>query len=257
MTVHVIVPVFDCPEGLVKCMGSLYAQDHQDMTVTVIDDASTDERTLTMLAATRDFGWTLVRNPRNMRCPYNIVRGVHIADPEPHDVILLVDGDDWLPHDRVVSRIAEIHADPYVWLAYGSYRPEPFDEHCPPAQAYPLDVLHARSFRSAPTWFNHPLSFKAFLWNELPVAEMKDDDGRWFGTNYDETIMYGMLEMAANNTRFVDEVLYVYNAANPLSESRARRDESDGVGEQLRRRPALPLMELDGDRLRPVVMTAD
>lgn len=252
MTVHVVVPVFNCPDGLVRCLSSLVVQEHADMTVTIIDDASTDDRVAPLLdAAVDQWGWTLIRNGVNQRCPANLLVGIDVADPAPHDVILLLDGDDWFPHGQVVDRIAEIHSNPSTWLAYGSYTPWPPNPACHPAEAYPIDVLHARSFRSAQCLFNHPLSFKRFLWDALPHSEMQDDVGRWLTTSYDETIMYGMLEMAARNTHFESDVLYVYNADNPLSETRARLDETVGVGEMLRARPALPLMSLAGDHLVP------
>lgn len=256
MTVHVIVPVFNCYDGLIRCLSSLAVQTHDDMTVTIIDDASTDDRVIAALDdAARHWRWTVHHNTENLRCPWNLVRGIAAVDPDPADVVLLVDGDDWLAHPEAVGRVAAIHADPDVWLTYGSYRPFPDDPTCPIAGPFPPEVRAARSFRSAAMMFNHPIAFKAFLWYALPTPEMKDDRGRYIRTCYDQSIMYGMLEMAGDHTRFVDEVLYVYNSANPLSESVARRDESAGVGEMLRARPPLPLMVL-ADTDKPTLIPA-
>lgn len=253
MRIHVIVPAFNCYNALVRCLGSLYAQVYDDMNVVVIDDASPDPLMQEAITDMCKFaGWTPVLNSENLQCPQNICRGIAIADPGPHDVIFILDGDDFLPHANVMSRIAQVYKEnPETWLTYGSYETFPYEDKAPVTGWYPPEVVENRSYRTHSfTLFNHPITFKHFLWAALDEdVDFKFPDGEWVAGVYDEAIMYPMLEMATNHYQHLDHVLYVYNSINPLSVQLSMPDRIRKAGEYLRSLPILPLMRLEGDGL--------
>jgi hypothetical protein len=41
---------------------------------------------------------------------------------------------------------------------------------------------------------------------------------------WDQAIMFPMLEMSGHRARFISEVLYIYNAANPISDHKLDRE---------------------------------
>ena len=51
----------------------------------------------------------------------NTIRAIRRSRAEPDDVIVILDGDDWLITDRALERIALEHEDDDCWLTYGSW----------------------------------------------------------------------------------------------------------------------------------------
>lgn len=231
--IHVLVPSFNCRQWIGRCLQSVMEQAYAPAQVLLIDDASTDAgyghlaelmcRVANLWARNSGLGtmYRYHRNDENRKCPYNLRLGIDLLGPGPDDVIFLLDGDDFLPHGQVLSRIAEVYEDQATWLTYGNYVPYPENTGQTLATAFPPEVIEARSFRTHPTTcFNHPLTFRKFLWDEVSDADLQNDAGEWFRGGYDWVIMAPMLEMAApDHFRFLDEVLYCYNAVNPASDA--------------------------------------
>lgn len=251
---HVIVPVYDAGDAFVNCLASLTEQHSVECTVTIIDDASTDTRNYELadkMAPTEVIGrWNVSRNRHNLGALRNIWNGIATADPAPDDVIVLLDGDDWLAYPDSLAKIAAAYDDdPDCWLTYGSYVSHPHDPTCPVPVPYPRDVVRDRSFRQHDTLFNHPLTFKAFLWQQLEPADCQFDDGTWMREVYDEAIMYPLLELCGPNHRCLTDTLYVYNSENPLSVAKVKREAAEAEALALRSRPPKPRMFLSDGAL--------
>lgn len=219
MTICVIVPAYNCAEWLDRGLESIARQTYDgDLDVVIIDDASTDETWQVAKAWAKEMSWVPLRNQRNRKMPHNLRLGIDLLDPEPDDVIFILDGDDFLPEDSFAI-IARYYEDPSLWLTYGSYEPWPMNTGQAPAAPYPDAQWQARDFRGKPALYNHPLTFRYKLWRELSDADLQDNSGKWFRAQYDQVIMTPLLEMAApDHARFLRETLYRYNAINPQSE---------------------------------------
>lgn len=216
----VLVPSFNCGEWIDRCLKSISIQTVQPTRVLVIDDASTEpgyaEHVAKLCAKNK---YMFLRNDVNQRCPLNLWVGVQLLDTSPNGVVFLLDGDDFLPHANVFSRIAEVYQDDEVWLTYGNYEPHPHNTGQQKAMPYPENVIRDREFRRYPAGFNHPITFRRHLWDRLMPADLQNRQGQWFKAGYDLVIMMPMLELSSpNHFRFLDETLYAYNAVNPLSE---------------------------------------
>ncbi len=245
--IHVLIPSYNCTPWIERCLESVAAQTERVGHVLVIDDAS-DEPGYEPLAheACRRHGFGFHRNDRNMKCPYNLRLGIDMLGAEPDDVIFLLDGDDFLPHPGVFTRIMEVYEDPDVWLTYGNYRPHPRNTGQTLAHMYPSDLIARRGFRTGPACFNHPLTFRQHLWAHVADADMQTKSGRWFTGGYDMVIMSPMLEMATGldghlHWRFLDEHLYTYNAVNPLSDATINVHLVEESREMMRRPKKPPL----------------
>ena len=226
MTIHVVVPAYNSMPWLPTCLGSLASQTYPDFDVTVIDDASTDPRQAGWIDAycseRAEQGWRAILNgDTNLEAAQNIWHAHRFLDADPDDIIVELDGDDWLAHDQVLAHIAEAYEDPDVWLTYGSYRYWPNPDHWHnPALPYPPDVVAARTYRTHPVLFNHPETWRAFMWERLSEWELKDDRGQWIRRTWDYAAMMPLLELAGAHWRHLPEELYVYNHSNQLSHVR-------------------------------------
>lgn len=239
MTIQVLIPSYNCGKWIRRCMESVAEQDYEDYQVLIVDDASTDNQKATIRGFIHDRpNWRLHVNRKNVKCPANLVYGIDMMKPDPDDVIFLLDGDDFLPHSGVFSRIAEVYEDPDVWLTYGNYSPHPRNTGQTLASAYSFEEIVIRDFRTQ-ILFNHPITFRYFLWKSLPHWLMQEEDGSWLEVGYDRAIMVPMLEMCSPRFRFLDENLYCYNAVNPLSDYHVRLAEAQRVHQYLAERPKM------------------
>lgn len=248
MNIHVIVPVYNRPDLLRRCLSSIGDQRPAATSVTVSDDASTDAGVAEVMdeADTLRPDWLYRRNTENIGATRNIVESIRAVEMDSNDVILLVDGDDRLPHPHVIGRLRKVYSDPHVLASYGSYESDPPDENCPVVKALPRDILTygmARAFtRDHGQWFNHPISFRRRIFDILNDDDFTID-GEWMRYGYDVTIFVPILEIVGKRVAYVKDVLYTYTSDRPESVARAHPEETsrenDWVTSQPRRRAPL------------------
>lgn len=219
----VVVPVYNGPDLLERCLQSIAEQDDDEFDVLVADDASTDRavaETIYRFFETQDRGLISYYRIRseNVGATRNLVEAIRWFYMEPEDVVLVVDGDDRLAHPQVLSRLREIYEAPWVDLSYGSYEPDPPNENCPPAVEIPFWVLKAGCIRlmclhDRMPW-NHPISFRRRLFDALSDDDFMMGD-EWMRHGYDVTLMCPLIELAGTRVHFCDEVLYTYTSDRP------------------------------------------
>lgn len=248
MKIHVVVPAYNAMDYLPACLDSIGSQSRHPDTVTVIDDASTDRRQVDYLHAFDDdttSRWRVVFNKTNQEVAHNLW-DYHLAlDPAPDDVIVEVDGDDRLA-DGALERIARAYENPDVWLTYGGYRYWPDEDHWNnPALPYPPEVVTARSYRHHNVLFNHPETWRAFLWQRLAEWELQMPDGSWIQRTWDYAAMMPLLELAGTHWVCLPDVNYLYTHTNPTSHVRLaeHRRQADAEARVVRSRPPRPAIE--------------
>lgn len=53
------------------------------------------------------------------------------------------------------------------------------------------------------------------MWKKINTNDLKDDDGRFYESCYDQAIMLPLLEMSQERIKYIPEILCVYNVGNP------------------------------------------
>lgn len=186
VNIHVLIPSYNCGEWIGRCLDSVATQTRQPASVLVIDDASTGpSNSEVTLELCKRYGYSYLRNADNLKCPYNLWMGVKVINSDENDVIFLLDGDDFLPHEHVFERFNTVYADDNIWMTYGNYKPYPYDTGQTLASAYDPSVIRDRSFRTAGNKFNHPITFRRFLFDAIDEDDLKNDRGEWFRGGYD------------------------------------------------------------------------
>jgi glycosyltransferase involved in cell wall biosynthesis len=136
---------------------------------------------------------------------YDAVKGLH-----PDDVVIQLDGDDWLPHAHVLEQIASIYEDPEVWLTYGSFATTDGAYASNNAPYAPHEDIRTAAWRCS-----HLKTFRAGLFQRINPEDLKLPDGTFTGRAVDHATMFPMVEMAGwDRTRWVKDVLYIYNWEN-------------------------------------------
>lgn len=227
----VVCPAWQCERWVGRCLRSIQAQTYRNFRCVLIDDLS-DDRTydVAVKVVAGDDRFRIVRNDTRRFPLANLLAGAALTGDEPDDVIVVVDGDDWLKHDRVFERVAQEYADPQVWLTYGSHEllRRPWRDVLRgrrtrgEAERYPDGVLESGLVRYFPRFqAGHLRTCRRFLWQAVRDEDLRDDDGSYYWSAGDLALVLPMLEMAtARHIRFIPDILYVYNNDHPLAENR-------------------------------------
>jgi hypothetical protein len=134
----------------------------------------------------------------------NFYRAVHTLYPD--DIVVMVDGDDWLAHPRVLAKVEAMH-EAGAWVTYGSYVFA--DGVAGHMRAYP-----SPDYRGLPWLATHLKTFRASLFQRLP-RESFQIDGQWLEHARDLATMFPVMELAGpSRCTFCPEVLYIYNRAS-------------------------------------------
>jgi len=147
---------------------------------------------------------------------------------DDEDIVIELDGDDFLLNSDVVGDIRKTYSDGKVWLTNGSFMyssgESGFSQKCNP------DTVRKDPFR-----FSHLRTWKTFLWKSIPKDCLRDDDGEYFKSAADVAYTFSLLELAGEeNYRFLSNLYYVYNAESPYNDHKPGSATGGGHQEQER-----------------------
>ena len=202
----VIVPVYNAEKYICKCLDSIIQQDYsdfKDFKVCVIDDCSTDGTWEHIL----EYPFKRLRNEQRVASGIaNIKKGIDFLNLSDDTIIVLVDGDDYLASNNVLSYLNEIYTKD-IWLTYGDFAPVSgkYKNICKP-------IDNTQEYRKSGKWLSsHLRTFRKWLWDKIDDKDLRDENGEYFHMAWDLAMMYPMIEMAGSHVKFIDKVLYMYN----------------------------------------------
>jgi glycosyltransferase involved in cell wall biosynthesis len=210
----IISPVYNVLPYIEKCIMSVMNQSYKNFEYIVIEDCSTDgtrEKTLELQAK---HGFNVCYNPIRTESPLgNFVKGIGLSPGSKDDIIVTVDGDDWLIDDTVLEYLNEVYQDPSVWMTYGS-----FVSSSGKIAGMCKQLLDTRNYRRLTTWVtSHLRTIKRKLWVKIKDGDLKDYNGNYYVYYPDTAYMFPAIEMAGlQHSKFIEKVLYVYNDRSPL-----------------------------------------
>jgi glycosyltransferase involved in cell wall biosynthesis len=221
----VIIPSYNNRQWYKGNLSSVLAQDYQNFRVIYIDDCSSDrtDELVEKFIADRNLGnlIQLVRNPVRIGALQNLYNTIHGCHDD--EIVILLDGDDWFAHNGVLKKINEVYANPNCWMTYGQYLSWP-DSMIGYSREIPTDIIEANNFREHEWCSSHLRSFYAWLFKLIKMEDLISPYGSFYPMAWDQAIMFPMLEMSAHRAKFIGEVLYIYNAANPINDCKIDRE---------------------------------
>lgn len=220
----VIIPAYNSVKWLEKTLSSVEKQTYRNFSVCIVDDASTEEGQREVIERfCNRLGWISIFREKNQGALANIILGIKTVNPEDEDIILLLDGDDWLYNRHVFQKIASAYEQEAILMTYGQFITYPRWQVglCRPLSK---EVLQKKNFREVPFTFSHLRTFKHKIWKLIEDSDFRDDKGNYFKTAWDLAILYPLLEMTGGEScKFINDFLYVYNMDNPLNDSVAHK----------------------------------
>lgn len=256
MRFKIVTVGWNCVEYIERTLRSIEFQTVADYDVMVVDDATADPRQAELIRSwcdARDDRWNFVINTERRNAVRNQHDAIRALDPADDDVIVWLDLDgDQFAHRRVLERVAAAYDDGQTLLTYGSYRPVPDMGTSTGVTPFPADVVAANAYRAetlaGTCHFNHLRTMKGVIFRHIPPAHFRwPGTDRWYAAGTDYIFMIAGLELAGGRYECIDEVLCLYNHANPYADNLAHPDESAACTQNyLRREPLAPLTPPSG-----------
>lgn len=182
----------------------------------------------------------IINNSVRVGALANIYKVVHNCKDD--DVIIILDGDDWLAHNYVLDYLDKVYQDKNIWLTYGQFISSNGRRGW--CKEIPKQVFLNNNIRTQKWVSSHLRTFYASLFKKIEKKDLVDSKGSFFTAASDVAIMFPILEMAGyNHYRFIKQVLYVYNRENIISDYRVNQNEQDKISATIRRKKSYKTLD--------------
>jgi|GEM_PF-4851274 len=235
---------YNAAASIHQTLDSIFSQKYSNFRVVLVNDASTDNTKELIDAYLENFSefhdaphYQVYHNDVRRRKLANLYPVLHECDPD--EIVFLLDGDDWLFHDHVLTRINQAYEeseeseennddDPSVWMTFGDYQNYPAYEakewgvaegsYC---TAVSDSVIEQLLYRKKPFVYMHPRTFYAWLFQQVKLGDLiteriSEFAGDFFPACNDLAMFFPMVELAGTHVKFIDEVLYCRNVESDL-----------------------------------------
>ena len=233
----IIVPFYNTEAWIGKCISSLRKQHYDNFKCYLVDDLSTDNsHEAAAKAIGGDKRFKIAKNKEKSHALGNIVKTINKIECEDEDVVVILDGDDWLASSYSLDTLANVYDEENCLMTYGSYVYNPSGIRGVEPSQYPDRVVEENSFREDTWRASHLRSFKHEVWKGLKDNDLKDKQGNYYKMAYDQAIMLPLLEISGRRAKYVEETLYVYNKNNPLNVDKIKALEQSQTAQEIRKK---------------------
>jgi glycosyltransferase involved in cell wall biosynthesis len=224
----VVIPVYNAEKYIEKCIDSILDQEYDNFNFVVIDDCSTDNTTKILQNLHKEYIFDLIINDKRNGSPLeNIIKGIKHLSTDKEDIIVTVDGDDWLYDNTVLSYLNSVYQDENIWMTYGQYEPLSKINNYYNYIYYCRPIFDTKTYRKSGTWLaSHLRTFKRKLWDKINDDDLRDKNKNYYKMGSDTAWMYPIIEMSGHrHMKFISKFLYVYNDLNYLQEMKINEEE--------------------------------
>lgn len=199
-----------------KTLSSVFFQAYTHFRLIYIDDASSDGSCDVARDAInrsdRIIPVTFVQNENKLGDLANIFRAVDTC--EDHEIVVVLQGEDWLAHEWVLQRLNAYYSDPELWIATGS------SIDYPAFQKTAYSELN--NLRAQPVTMTNLKTFYAKLFKQVRESDFISS-GQFLPACAELAYMTPMLEMAKDHFHEIPEILYIHNQEKTQREDREEK----------------------------------
>lgn len=220
----IVIPSYNNELWYKQNLDSIAIQNYPNWHAYYINDCSSDKTGALVEQYVKEHHleekFTIVHNKERKGALANTYNAIHTA--HPRSVVVIVDGDDQLVNDGVLSYVAGVYKKhPKTWMTYGSYISQPFMRRCI-CDKFPKKIISKNTFRQYRYISAHLRTFYAGLFQQIKKEDLMMD-GEFLQSAGDVATMLPMLEMSSlGHFRYLSKVLYIYRDNNPLNDFRNR-----------------------------------
>lgn len=243
LPIVVLICSYNASPWVIRNLDSVRMQNYTNWRIVYFDDASEDGTSNQVRKYLEEHTLidkcTLITNESRGRKLKNLYTAFHhyITDEE---IILQLDGDDWLAHEQVFSLINTIYQEFDVWMTYGNYQNVPEAAYIGQELAFISDTIVAENNFRSTDMFMQLRTFYGWLAKQIKLADLlsvyvPNFKGNFFPASNDAATMWPMFEMAGAHFAFIEEILYYLNRTNPLNGFKVDRKLQRKSSAELRR----------------------
>jgi len=207
---------------ILKCLSVIHDQVYSNYDVVVVNDGSNDTEEISNYIKDKN-NYHLLHceangGPAASKWAFLHYIQTNVARYTLNDIIIIIDGDDYLSSNGVFSLINNVYQQNKCWMTYGNA----VGKFCENNNiSIPDEWTNIRTER----WiYNHPRTFKL----ALALTFKEDDfkmDGAWLTKGTDRPLVYNSIEMAGRSRcKFIDSILYNYIEHDQNSYKTVNRD---------------------------------
>lgn len=216
----IIIPSYNNEQWYFLNLSSVLTQKYPHYRIIYINDASSDNNLNLVQQFIDEFDTkhkiTLINNTERKGACANFYHAIHTC--QPHEIIVMLDGDDWFANDNILTVLNEVYQDPHVWITYGQFQEYP-SRQIGSARQLPQEIIERRAYREYDWVTSHLRTFYSFLFQEIKKEDLLYK-GAFFPMAWDLAIMFPILEMGGQHSKFISEILYIYNRATPINDNK-------------------------------------
>jgi hypothetical protein len=218
-------------------------QSYDNVLYVYVDDNSSDSTYNTIKnLTTADDKFLLIQNPNNGSQGKSFMYAIDFLQKNnlihDQDVIVEVDGDDWLSSVFVLDYLNEIYQHPHIWMTYGQYQIYPSGNVGGHYSMSIQDTVNLQNtHRSNPFPYSHLKTYKYWLFNKINKKDLIDPTtNEIFSAAWDHALCISMVEMAGKeHIHRCDDILYILNRADELqNEGKSRQTLQKDVEQRCR-----------------------
>jgi glycosyltransferase involved in cell wall biosynthesis len=244
--IKIITPFYNPGKYLDSCVSSLITQKYDNYQIIFIDDCSTDG------------SWDkLPHNDKRAICIKNETRktalenlhNAFINHCKKDDIVVLVDGDDWLSTKNALSTINDFYNEHNCWVSWGQAMWTTGQKGI--ARPFPNKEMfnQLRKVPQAFHYISHMRSFRGGLYHKIKEQDLeykclRDNNGEFYKMTYDVAIFLVLMELAGfENVKYNDKVLYIYNRDNVLNDDKVNQNLQTSIHLEILKKPAFKKIE--------------
>lgn len=206
----IVVPSYNNSKWYKQNLDSILFQNYNNYKIIYIDDCSNDNTGVLVQNYIKYKNKlekvTFIKNDQRRGACANRYNAIHLCNDT--DIIVLVDGDDWLADKNVLSFLNTIYSDNNIWATYGQFY-YLSTNNLSNVKDFPKNV----EFRKYKWNFKHLRTFYAGLYKKIKLQDLLYQ-GKFFQVTSDLAESFPILEMARGHIKCIDKGLYVYNDKN-------------------------------------------
>lgn len=238
----VIIPSYNNIQWYEINLASVFTQEYTNYRVIYIDDCSTDGTGNAVVnyvyGHNQEERFQFIRNKKRLGAMANLYNA--IVSCKDHEIAVLLDGDDWLYHSKVLSQLNTAYSSGDVWFTHGRIIEYPWG-WTGWSEPIPQHVIDNKTYRQSkhPT---HLRTFYVWLFKKINPEDFKYN-GEYLPMTWDMAIMFPMLEMAEERHAYMNDTNYVYNISNPLNDNKVNAQLQRDLDQLIRNRPPYKRLE--------------
>lgn len=208
----IITTCYNCESFIGQCIESVLSQKQTDWEMYITDDASIDRSVeVATEVANGDPRIKIIKNDKNMGAVFNKTSNfLNHAELDDEDVIVSLDGDDYLSSEYALCYLKKIYSKGY-WLSYGGFVASEKNFYKLAAPDHLTAIDWTKSLRNQIFCISALRSCKYFLLKNVRDKDLRHKNGKLFKFPQDIILYIPMAEMAGKDKcYFLKEKIYWY-----------------------------------------------